>query len=232
MDLPVLNGHRLAPLRGKPPGTLLVHEVYRSIQGESMYAGFPCVFVRLTGCPARCKWCDTPDAFGGGTVRPLEGICCEVLAYECPMVEVTGGEPLAQPECLTLMTMLADADLTVLLETSGTVLIAGVDPRVHVVMDLKCPDSGECDNNLWANIDHLKRGDEVKFVVASPRDFDWAIDVIEHRLPKPGPIPVLSPVVPAIREAELAGWLLASGLDIRMQLQMHKYIWSPDAKGV
>src|SRR2546423_563223 len=143
MKVALMHEQRLEPLRDKPAGRLLVHEIYRSIQGESTFAGLPCVFVRLTACLARCTWCDTPHAFTEGTLWPLQAVIDRVLAFGCPLVELTGGEPLLQPEALDLMTSLADAGKTVLLETSGLVPITGVDPRVHVIMDLKCPDSGE-----------------------------------------------------------------------------------------
>jgi 7-carboxy-7-deazaguanine synthase len=139
MILPVIRSQRLEPLRDKLDGQLVVHEVYRSIQGESTFAGLPCVFVRLTACMARCSWCDTPHAFREGLTRPLDEVFDRVLAFDCPLVELTGGEPLLQPEAFCLMTMLADAGKTVLVETSGLVSIEGVDPRVHVIMDLKCP---------------------------------------------------------------------------------------------
>src|SRR5207245_618230 len=146
---------RLEPLRAKPAGQLLVHEIYRSIQGESTFAGLPCVFVRLTACMARCSWCDTPHSFKEGTPLSLGDVIDQVLDYGCPLVELTGGEPLLQSEAHALMTALADHDLTVLLETSSLVSIEGVDRRVYVIMDLKCPDSGECENNFWPNLELL-----------------------------------------------------------------------------
>jgi len=225
-------GHRLQLLQGKPPGTLLVHEIYRSIQGESTFAGLPCVFVRLAVCDARCSWCDTPHAFNQGSPWAPDAILRHVERYGCPLVEITGGEPLLQDEVLPLMSRLADGGLTVLLETSGAHDVGRVDPRVHVIMDLKCPDSGECAGNRWANLDVLKPTDEVKFVIASRRDFDWAVDVVrrhglDHRFTV-----LLSPVFGAVPPAALAAWLLESSLHVRMQLQMHKYIWDPQARGV
>jgi 7-carboxy-7-deazaguanine synthase len=150
MQLPLAQDteHRLSPLRGKRPGELLVHEIYRSVQGESTFAGLPCVFVRLTACLARCVWCDTPHAFTEGTALSVPEVLRQVAAFDCPLVELTGGEPLLQAEALALMTALADAGRTVLLETSGLVPIDGVDRRVYVILDLKCPDSGECANNV------------------------------------------------------------------------------------
>src|SRR5205085_1647315 len=149
---------------------------YRSLQGESAYAGLPCVFVRLSVCDARCVWCDTPHAFNQGRLLPLDEVVAAALAYDCPLVEVTGGEPLLQPEVLPLMSRLADAGRTVLLETSGAHDVAPVDRRVHIIMDLKCPDSGECGHNFWPNLDRLKPTDQIKFVVASRGDFDCAAD--------------------------------------------------------
>lgn len=224
--------HRLAPLLGKPSGSLLVHEIYRSVQGESTFAGLPCVFVRLTGCASRCVWCDTPHAFREGKVLPLEEVLAAVAAYHCPIVELTGGEPLHQEESFGLMAALADKGMTVLLETSGTEPIDRVDRRVHVIMDLKCPDSGECENNRWANLEHLKPTDQIKLVIASRRDFDWGVGVIRHHgLDRRFEV-LLSCVFGKVRPIELAEWLLASGLQVRMQLQLHKFVWSPDARGV
>ena len=232
MKLAIAKEERLAPLRNKPAGHLLVHEVYQSIQGESTFAGLPCVFVRLTACLARCTWCDTPHAFKEGTLRPAEEVLTEVLRYDCPLVELTGGEPLLQPEAFTLMTALADRGRTVLLETSGLVPIDRVDTRVRVIMDLKCPDSGESENNHWPNLDSLKPVDEIKFVLASRRDFDWAAGVIrEHSLDRRFAV-LLSAVFGSVKPADLVEWLLATGLQARVQLQMHKYIWDPKARGV
>lgn len=232
MILPVVHSQRLEPLRDKLPGQLVIHEVYRSIQGESTFAGLPCVFVRLTACMARCSWCDTPHAFKEGVPRLLEEVLREVLAFDCPLVELTGGEPLLQPEAFRLMTLLADAGKTVLLETSGLISINGVDPRAHVIMDLKCPDSGECENNDWDNLSLLKPSDEIKFVIASRRDFDWTVDVIRrHGLDRRVTV-LLSAVFNSVEPVELVGWLLESGLQVRMQLQLHKYIWAADARGV
>jgi 7-carboxy-7-deazaguanine synthase len=232
MTVPLSLAQRLRPLQGKPPGQLLIHEVYRSVQGESTFAGLPCVFVRLAVCDARCVWCDTPHAFTQGEARTLDELIEQVRGYQCPLVEITGGEPLLQEEVFELMTRLADLGLTVLLETSGAHDLARVDPRVHIIMDLKCPDSGECPGNRWENLSLLKPSDEIKFVLASRRDFDWAAETIRrHRLDGRFTV-LLSPVFGAVEPVHLAEWLLASGLQVRLQLQLHKYIWDPKARGV
>jgi 7-carboxy-7-deazaguanine synthase len=224
--------HRLSLLREKPAGQLLVHEIYRSVQGESTFAGLPCVFVRLAVCNARCTYCDTPHAFNQGENRPLEEVVEQVCAYRCPVVEVTGGEPLLQEEVFPLMTRLAERGLTVLLETSGAHDVGRVDPRVHIIMDLKCPDSGECAGNRWENLGLLKPADQIKFVVASRADFDWAADAIRaHHLDCRFTV-LVSPVFGAVSPLELATWLLESRLHVRMQIQLHKVIWDPQARGV
>jgi 7-carboxy-7-deazaguanine synthase len=223
---------RLRPLAGKPAGQILIHEIYRSVQGESSFAGLPCVFVRLAVCDLRCRWCDTPHAFTEGTVWTEEQVLTEVERLGGPLVEITGGEPLVQDEVFPLMTALADRGFRVLLETSGGRDVSRVDPRVHIIMDLKCPDSGEVEENLWSNLDRLKRTDEIKFVVASRVDFEWAEATIRaHRLDVRFGV-LLSPVFGKVRPVELAEWLLASGLQVRMQLQLHKQIWDPSARGV
>jgi 7-carboxy-7-deazaguanine synthase len=224
--------HRLAPLADKPPGRLLIHEVYRSVQGESTFAGLPCVFVRLTVCDSRCCWCDSPHAFKEGSPWTPEQVVEEVRRHGCPLVEITGGEPLLQDEVLPLMTRLADMGLTVLLETSGAHDVRRVDRRVHVIMDLKCPDSGECAANRWENLEALKPTDQVKFVIASRRDFDWSAETIRtHGLDRRFTV-LLSPAWGLVTPLDLAAWLLESGLQVRMQLQLHKYVWGPDARGV
>jgi 7-carboxy-7-deazaguanine synthase len=224
--------HRVALLHDQAAGQLLVHEIYRSIQGESTFAGLPCVFVRLAVCDSRCSWCDTPHAFNQGKSRGLEEILGEVRGLGCPLVEVTGGEPLLQEGVFPLMARLADEGRTVLLETSGAHDIGPVDRRVHIIMDLKCPDSGECPGNRWENLALLKPSDQVKLVLASRRDFDWAVEAIRaHHLDRRFTV-LLSPVFGAVGPRELAEWLLASGLQVRMQLQLHKCIWDPQARGV
>ena len=233
LDVPPDAAHRVAVLRDLPPGELLVHEIYQSVQGESTFAGLPCVFVRAAGCSLRCRYCDTPHAFNRGERMPRAAVLAAALAFDCPLVEVTGGEPLEQPGFLPLMTELCDAGRTVLLETSGALDVGPVDRRVHVIMDLKCPDSGEEARNRWANLDALKPTDQIKFVVSSRRDWDWAVEAIrEHRLDRRFTC-LVSAVFGAVKLDDLAAWLLAANLgNVRMQLQMHKYIWHPQARGV
>ena len=223
---------RLAPLANKPQGGLLLHEVYRSVQGESTFAGLPCVFVRTAVCDLRCVWCDSPHAFTQGSPWTLDEVIAKIAEFATPLVEITGGEPLLQAEIFPLMTRLCDGQYTVLLETSGARDIQPVDRRVHIIMDLKCPDSGECERNLWSNLEHLKIGDQVKFVVASEGDFRWAEATIREKGLADRFHVLLSPAIGPVAPLDLANWLLASGLQVRMQLQLHKYIWDPKARGV
>jgi len=226
------NQHRLALLHGKLPGQLLIHEIYKSIQGESTFAGLPCTFVRLAVCDARCTWCDTPHAFAQGSACTLDEVVHQVESLRCPLVEVTGGEPLLQEEVLPLMTELVERRFTVLLETSGAHDVSRVDARVHIIMDLKCPDSGESEGNRWANLEQLKPTDQIKLVIASRRDFDWAAEIVQSHDLERRFIVILSPAFGLVQPVELANWLLASPLHVRMQLQLHKYIWDPKARGV
>jgi 7-carboxy-7-deazaguanine synthase len=230
--LPAEQAHRVALLRDKTPGRLLVHEVYLSVQGESTFAGLPCVFVRLAVCNSRCVWCDTPHAFNQGTLWAPGEVTDRVLSFGCPLVELTGGEPLLQEEALPLMAGLADRGLTVLLETSGALDVSRVDPRVHIILDLKCPDSGECPGNHWPNLDVLKPTDQIKFVIASRKDFDWAADTIRARQLDRRFTVILSPAFGPVKPVDLVHWLLESGLQVRMQLQLHKYVWDPQERGV
>lgn len=210
--------------------TLVINEIFYSIQGESSYAGLPCVFVRLTACHLRCAWCDTTDSFHGGTPMTIADVIVKVLEHNCPLVEITGGEPLLQPNVLPLMTRLCDLGKRVLLETSGTVDVATVDPRVVKIMDIKCPGSGEADKNRLANLRHLDKKDEVKFVIADRTDYDWAKQFLaEHSIP--GPV-LFSPVWERLPLKDLAAWILADKLPVRLQTQWHKIIWGPDTKGV
>jgi 7-carboxy-7-deazaguanine synthase len=225
--------HRTNLLRQLPPGELLIHEVYRSIQGESTFAGLPCLFVRTAVCDLRCVWCDTPHAFTQGQRMPRAKLLQQILSDPTPLVELTGGEPLLQAEVLPLMQDLCDAGKTVLIETSGAHDVSLIDPRVHIIMDLKCPDSGECERNLWTNLDHLKAKDEIKFVIASRRDWEWAEQVIRERLHSVPCAILISAVFDRLNPRELVEWFLESGLNqVRMQLQMHKYIWDPKTRGV
>jgi 7-carboxy-7-deazaguanine synthase len=225
--------HRVALLRDLPPGELLIHEIYRSLQGESTFAGLPCVFVRTAVCDSRCRWCDTPHAFTQGQRMPRSAVLHHALSFGCPLVELTGGEPLLQPDVLPLMTELADAGRIVLLETSGAHDIGPVDPRVHIILDLKCPDSGEVHRNRWDNLTVLKPTDQIKFVIASRSDWDWAEQTIRtHRLDERFQC-LVSPVFGSIPPADLAQWLLDAGLQrVRFQLQLHKFIWDPNRRGV
>jgi 7-carboxy-7-deazaguanine synthase len=207
--------------------TLLINEIFHSIQGESTHAGLPCVFIRLTGCPLRCTWCDTSYAFTEGVTMTLDAIVSKAESYRCPLVEVTGGEPLAQPNCLPLLRALCDAGLTVLLETSGAFDVAGVDPRVIKIMDLKCPSSGETERNRYANLRHLTAKDEVKFVIADRTDYDWA----KQHLPDNAHA-LFSPVWEKLPLKTLAEWILADRLPVRLQTQWHKHIWGPETRGV
>lgn len=222
---------RLAVLDGLPADTLLIHEVYASIQGESSFAGWPCVFVRLTGCPLRCHWCDTPHAFQEGRPRTLGEIEADVLSLSPQLVEITGGEPLAQPAVLPLMTRLADLGRRVLIETSGAYSLQGIDPRIVVIMDLKCPDSGEEQSNHYPNIDLLKSNDELKFVIASRRDFEWAVATVREFNLSRFTIHC-SPAFGLVSYRELSEWILGSGLPLRFQAQLHKHIWDPKTRGV
>ena len=209
-----------------------ITEIFHSIQGESSYAGQPCVFVRLTGCPLRCTWCDTDYAFYGGHECSIDEVLAKVQTYGCRLVEVTGGEPLVQPESLPLMTRLCDAGYTVLLETSGAVDIAPVDSRAHVILDVKCPGSGMTDRMHWTNLSQLAAKDEAKFVMADRADYDWAREILtQYDLASRCPV-LFSPVFGSLDVRQLAEWTLADRLPVRFQLQMHKYIWAPDMRGV
>lgn len=241
--------------------SLVVNEIYASLQGESTYAGLPCIFVRLTACGLRCSYCDTAYAFTEGKRIPLIEVLerIETMAApfrkdttsgRLPLVELTGGEPLLQPHAITLMHELCERGYTVLLETSGAYDVGKVDPRVRKIMDLKCPSSGECDRNRWENLDLLSARDEIKFVIGSVEDYEWArATVSEHKLAEKCPVlfswvaplaphqqdPVLKPVPPGhhpITRLDLVERIIADKLPVRFQLQMHKIIWAPDQRGV
>lgn len=212
---------------------LTVNEVYLSIQGESTWAGLPCAFIRLTACDLRCSYCDTEYAFYQGSKKTLGEVYGEVMAYDCPLVEVTGGEPLLQKNVLPLMTALCDAGRTVLIETSGAHDISVIDPRVHRIMDMKTPSSGECERNLPANIGFLRHRDEVKFVIGSREDYEWSRDqVARHDLGNRVSAVLFSAVFGKITPREIVEWMLEDKVPARFQLQMHKFIWEPRARGV
>jgi 7-carboxy-7-deazaguanine synthase len=209
---------------------LRLTEIFFSLQGEASRAGLPTVFVRLTGCPLRCVWCDTTYSFTGGAPASIESVLAEVAKYPARQVCVTGGEPLAQKECLPLLSALCDAGYDVSLETSGALDIAATDPRVARIMDLKAPDSGECDKNRWENLAFLTPRDEIKIVIASRGDYEWARDLLRARkLDALCPV-LLSPAQGLVDPAALANWILADGLNVRFQLQLHKLLWG-NAKG-
>jgi len=212
---------------------LRINEIFFSIQGESTWAGRPCAFVRLTGCDLRCSWCDTEYAFHEGRSMAVEEVVATLLGYGCDLIEVTGGEPLLQAAVHPLIVRLLEAGMTVLVETSGASDVSRLDTRAIKVMDLKCPGSGESARNLWSNLDHLTPRDEVKFVIADRADYEWARDVARrHNLAARVNAVLMSCAFGKLDPALLAGWILADRLPVRMQLQMHKHIWAPDARGV
>ncbi len=211
---------------------LVINEIFHSIQGESSHAGRPCVFVRLAYCNLRCTYCDTEYAFDEGTPLEIEEILRKVKGYRCSLVEVTGGEPLMQEGVHELMTSLCDAGFEVLLETGGSLDISSVDSRVKRIVDFKCPGSGMVKKNFWPNVGFLRTGDEVKFVIRTREDFDWSVDVIaKHDLASRCPV-LMSVAFGELEPVTLAEWILESRLPVRFQMQMHKYIWAPDMRGV
>ena len=213
--------------------TLTINEIYESIQGESTWAGLRCVFVRTTFCDLRCTYCDTAYAFYKGDKRVLSEVLAQVQAFGCSLVEITGGEPLLQTNVLPLMTALCDAGHTVLLETSGAHDISVVDARVHRIMDLKTPGSGMSGRNLLSNIEHLTRRDEVKFVIGSREDYEWSRGMVrEHALDRRCGQVLFSTIFGRLEPVEIVNWMVADRLPVRFQLQMHKFIWDPAAKGV
>jgi 7-carboxy-7-deazaguanine synthase len=217
---------------------LRVTEIFHSIQGESTWAGLPCTFIRLTGCPLRCAWCDTEYSFYGGDKLSLDQILHTVEEFGCRLVEITGGEPLIHPNAFLLTGELLDRGYTVLVETSGSMDVGPLDPRAHKIMDLKCPGSGEGDKNLWSNLDHLTARDEVKFVLRDRVDFEWASEVIRNRRldqrVREGTLNAIlfSPVWSELDLETLAGWVLETDLPVRLQIQLQKHIWDPNTRGV
>ena len=209
-----------------------ITEVFYSIQGESTRAGHPCIFVRLTGCNLRCTWCDTGYAFYGGEEMTVEEVLNHVRNYPCRLVEITGGEPLLQEEVHSLIHRLLDKGYQVLIETGGSLDIHKVDARAHIIMDIKCPGSHMADRMQWANMRALTAKDEVKFVIKDRKDYDWAVEVIRYYgIISKCPI-LFSPVFGELEPRQLAQWLLEDGLNIQLQLQLHKYIWDPQMRGV
>ncbi len=204
---------------------LRVTEVFRSLQGEADSVGWPTTFVRLTGCPLRCQYCDTAYAFHGGSRMSQSEVLDAVAGHRSRHVCVTGGEPLAQPACLPLLTALCDAGYEVSLETGGAIDIGPVDPRVTVVLDIKTPGSGEVSRNRWSNLDVLKPGDRVKFVICDRADFDWACSIVGERLGGRESQVLFSPSWEQLEGATLADWILATGVPVRFQVQLHKYLW-------
>ena len=212
---------------------LTINEIFHSIQGESTHAGRPCVFVRLTACDLRCSWCDTPYAFHEGRKMSVDEVVGAVRGYRCDVVEITGGEPLLQKEVYPLMQQLLDRGKTVLIETGGHVSLAEVPPAVHTIMDVKCPGSGESHTTDWENLARLDSNDEVKFVVKDRADYDYASDVLRrYGLHDRVAAVLFSPVHGVLDPKVLSEWVLADRLPVRVQLQVHKYIWSPDTRGV
>lgn len=207
---------------------LRITEIFHSLQGESTTVGLPTVFIRLTGCPLRCHYCDSAYAFKGGEKLSFEDIINQVDEYDCSHVTVTGGEPLAQPNCHALLKLLCDLDYHVSLETSGAMPIADVDKRVMIVMDLKTPDSGEVDKNLFANIAELKPNDQIKFVLCSRQDYEWARELtLEHQFHHHTQV-LFSPSWHQLQPRQLADWIVADKLPVRFQLQLHKILWNDE----
>jgi 7-carboxy-7-deazaguanine synthase len=217
---------------------LRVTEIFHSIQGESTWAGLPCTFIRLTGCPLRCVWCDTEYAFHGGERMTMDDIIARVDSFGTKLVEITGGEPLVHRGAFALAERLLERGYTVLVETSGAVDVAALDKRVHKIMDLKCPGSGESTKNLWSNLAHLTPRDEIKFVIADRADYEWAVAaILEHGLDervRDGELRALliSPVWDTMDLRQLSEWVLEDRLPVRLQVQLHKLIWGANVPGV
>lgn len=212
---------------------LTINEIFHSIQGESTHTGRPCVFIRLTACDLRCSWCDTPYAFTEGQKLSVDDVIAQVAQFGCELVEITGGEPLLQREVYPLMERLLESGRTVMLETGGHLSIADVPSRVIRIVDVKCPGSGEAAKNYWPNLDLLSPEDEVKFVIRDRADYEFARDVVaKHDLVGRTRAVLFSPVHGVLPAKDLAAWILADRLEVRLQLQAHKYIWGADVRGV
>ena len=212
---------------------LKINEIYHSIQGESTSAGRPCVFVRLTYCNLRCTYCDTEYAFYEGKDFSIEQVIDVIEKYNCKLVEITGGEPLVQmDECLELMKRLSELDYEVMIETGGSLPIKDIDPRVKIIIDLKCPSSGMENKNLYENLKYLHPADELKFVIGNREDYEWSVDIIKKYNLQKKCIILFSVVFGKLEPVELVNWIIEDKLDVRFQLQMHKYIWHPQTKGV
>ncbi|MBI5020664.1 MAG: radical SAM protein [Ignavibacteriales bacterium] len=209
-----------------------VNEIFYSIQGESTHAGRPCVFVRLSYCNLRCTYCDTEYAFGKGEIISLDSILEKIRSFNCKLVEITGGEPLLQESSFDLMKILCHEGYEVLLETNGSVDISKTDPRVKRIVDFKTPSSGMDNRSMWENVNYLKEGDEVKFVVADRTDYDWAKDKIFKYGLTDSAVVLMSPVFGKLEPIILSEWILQDKLNVRFQLQLHKYIWNPEKRGV
>ena len=208
-----------------------ITEIFHSIQGESSHAGRPCAFVRLTGCNLRCRWCDSEYTFTGGEKMSIDDVVARVKSYGCKLVEVTGGEPLAQSESFDLIKQLCDEEFEVLIETSGSIDITPVDRRAKIILDIKCPGSGEVEKNRWSNLDDLRDHDEIKFVIADRADYEWAKRVIAEKQLE-GRTILFSPVWGELELKPLAEWMLADRVPARLQTQLHKHIWGADVHGV
>ncbi len=224
---------RHEPRRVATADSVVVKEIYLSVQGESSHQGLLCAFVRLTGCHLRCSYCDSESAFRGGARRPNADVVREVLALRTPMVEVTGGEPLLQPGVYPLMEAMLDAGLTVLLETSGAIDVREVPAQVHAIVDMKTPSSREADRNDYRNFDSMDARDELKFVIGSREDYEWSRQLIaDHRLSSRPFGMLFSTVFDKLQPQQLAQWIIDDRLPVRFQLQQHKYVWEPNARGV
>ncbi len=211
---------------------LKINEIFYSIQGESTLAGLPCIFIRLTYCNLRCSYCDTEYAFTEGADYSFEEIINEIKKYNCQLVEITGGEPLVQSETHSLIKMLCNLGYEVMIETGGSLSIKEIDQRVKVIMDLKCPSSKMSHKNLYENINYLKQNDEVKFVIGNREDYDWAKNMVDKYSMRGKCSILFSNVFAELEPAQLAEWILQDNLKVRLQMQMHKYIWEPTKRGV